>query len=145
MTQKIIFGIGILIGLLFFKKTKPIILKQILIGLLVCYLLGLLNNQFTNTIGYVGLGILSLIFGIYSIFKKLWLNTLIGFFTSITIIHGIMNWPFYREMQLIMIIPIICYLILCVNWKKYLNSFSISTILSFYMATLFINLLSKWI
>lgn len=79
MTQKIIFGIGVIIGLLLFKKTKPILIKLILIGLAVCYVLGLFNHQITSTIGYVGFGLLSLTFGIYNANKKKWLNMIIGF------------------------------------------------------------------
>ena len=145
MTQKIIFGIGVIVGLVLFKKTNPILLKLILIGLAVCYVLGLLNHQITSTIGFVGFGILSLTFGIYSANKKMWLNMIIGFSASITIIHSIMNWPFYGIMQFAMITPIICYLIICLNWKKYINEFSISTILTFYMTTLFVDFISKWI
>jgi hypothetical protein len=56
-----------------------------------------------------------------------------------------MNWPFYGEMQFIMIVPIICFIVVCLNWRKHLNEFSILTILTFYMITLFIDLISKWI
>ena len=145
MIQEIVLGIGVLIGLLFHKKTSPILLKLILLGLSVCYVFGLFNYPLTSTIGFIGFGVSSLVFGIYCAVKNLWISAIIGFFTVATIVHGIMRWPFYGEMQFIMIVPIICYIMICLNWRKHLNEFSILTILTFYMTTLFVDLISKWI
>ena len=145
MTQEIIFGIGVLIGLLFLKKTNPILLKIILIGISICYVFGLLNFAMTSTIGFVGFGIFSLIFGVYCLIKNLWLHAVIGIFATLAIIQGLMNWPYYSEMQLAMIVPIICFIIICLNWRNNVNQISISTILTFYIFTLFLNLILNWI
>lgn len=145
MTQEVIFGIGVLIGLLLFKKTNPILLKIILVGLAVCFFLGLLNvSIIASTIGFIGFGILSFIFAVYCLVKKLWLEAVIGIFATITIIQGIMNWPYYSEMQLSMIIPILCFIIICVNWKRHIHQISISIVLTFYMLTLFLDLIKGW-
>ncbi len=103
MIQEIILGIGVIIGLLFYRKTNPNLLKLILAGLSVSYVLGLLNYPLTSTIGFTGFGVSSLAFGIYCATKNKWLSAIIGFFACTTIIHGIMNWPFYGEMQFVIL------------------------------------------
>ena len=72
--EKIIIGIGILIGILLFKKTKPKLLVGILTGLIISFVLSITQNELLTNISFISFGILSLIFVVYSGIKRKWLN-----------------------------------------------------------------------
>ena len=141
----IIIGIGVLIGLSLFKKTNPIFIKGILVGLVVTFVLTFFGQQLLTDISFFSFGILTLIFTVYSGMNKKWLNLIVGLFAFVSFFFILMNYPFANELKLLMIIPIFCYLLIFRNWKKYNNELSILTILVAYELTEFLRLAEQWI
>jgi len=145
LTKDIIIGLGIIIGAFLFNKTKPIHFRVILIGLIISYGLTFPTQFVLIYLSYWIFGISTFAFSIYNGLNKKWLNFVVGLFAFISIIWEIMNWSFYGELQLLMIIPIVCYLLMCKNWKVNVNQLSILSILGFYELTQFIELISGWL
>lgn len=142
---KIIIGIGILIGILLFKKTKPKILVGILVGLIISFILSLIENELLTNISFISFGILSLIFSIYSGIKRKWLNLTIGIFAFVSFFSKLMHYSYANELKLLMIVPIICYALTFRNKEKYKTELSILTIFVTYELTEFIKLTEHWI
>ncbi len=145
MSLKIIFGIGVLIGVLFIKKANPTLLKLITIGLGVSYVLSLITTM-TAVIGFICFGFLSLVFGVYSVVKKLWLNAIIAFFVTITITQAVLGFSdyYYIKVRFLLIIPILCYILICINRKKHLNEFSVLTILMANIFASYLDFVKNW-
>jgi hypothetical protein len=141
----IIYGIGILIGLFLFGITKPKFVKGILIGLIICFVLTFFKNQLLSTICYVGFGILSLIYSVYSGINKNWRNLIIGFFAFTSFLFGMLHWNYGGELQMSMIIPIVIYLTILVKWRKYKSQLSVLTIFVAYEVSVFLTIIKQWI
>ena len=143
--ENIIFGTGILVGLFLFGITKSKFLKGIIIGLTISYVLTLFKIQLLTTIGFIIFGILSLAYSIHSGKNTNWKNFIIGIFSFASFLFGILNWAYGGELQLSMVIPIVVYLTLFLNWKKYKNEISILTIFVAYEITLFLDIIKQWV
>lgn len=143
LTYKIIIIIGIFIGLLRFRQTNPIFLKFILIGYVLSFGMTFFKGYFPMSIAFYSFGILTLLFIFYNVINKKWLNSLIGFIVFISFTWSMMNWVNGNEIRLLAIIPILSFILILRNWKKYKNELSILTILSIYELTEFIKLLEQ--
>jgi len=123
--QKTIILIIVLASFVFYKKTKPSILKilLILLGLSIIWMI-LFHNK-NLTIPYLTFGISAIVFTAYCVIKKKWLSSIIGLFGLASFIQNVLHWKYGNEMSLLMIIPIISFIIILKNWKKYMNEFSI--------------------
>ena len=142
---KIIIGIGILIGILLFKKTKPKILVGILVGLIISFVLSLIENELLTNISFISFGILSLIFVVYSGIKRKWLNLIVGLFAFVSFFSKLMHYPYANELKLLMIVPIISYALTFRKKEKYETELSILTIFVAYELNEFIKLTEHWI
>ena len=143
--EKTIIGIGILIGILLFKKTKPKILVGILVGLIISFAISFIENQLLANISFISFGILSLIFSVYSGIKRKWLNLIIGIFAFVSFFSKFMHFPFANELKLLMIVPIISYAVTFIKKEKYENELSILTIFVAFELSEFIKLTEHWI
>lgn len=142
---KIIIGIGVLIGLLVFNKTKPDFLKVILIGLSICYGLGYFVEFPIGTVAFMLFGILALIFAIYCGKNNKWIGFIIGILTFLSYVWIFMSYPYANELKLMMLIPIICYAWTLKKYRNYAEEFSILTILVSYEISEFLILIGTWI
>ena len=142
---KIIIGIGILIGILLFKKTKPKLLVGILVGLIISFVLSFIENELLTNISFISFGILSLIFFAYSGIKRKWLNLVIGLFAFVSFFSKLMHYPYANELKLLMIIPILSYALTFWKKEKYENELSILTIFVAYELSEFIKLTEHWV
>lgn len=141
----LILGIGILIGLIMFKRTKPILLKILIIGYVICYIMPMFNSQTALNIGYFGFLFLTLIFLIWSLFKWYWIGVLVSFSTLIVMIWRVLHWEFLWEIRFLLIIPILWYAYLLLRKKTEKNEFSVLTILTAYNMTEFLTLIERWL
>ena len=144
--QDIIIIIGILIGSFLFQKTKPNLMKGILIGLILSIGLPFLSTKLIiiNATYWI-FGILTLIFAVYNLLNKKWLNFIIGFFAFASFLFALMNWPFYNVLMILMTIPFVCYLIVTKNWKSNINQLGVLTILGLYELTLILRIVKLWL
>ncbi len=142
--EKIIIGIGILIGIFLFKKTKPKFLVGILVGLIISFLLSFIENQLLTNISFISFGILSLLFFVYSGIKRKWLNLIIGIFAFVSFFSKLMHYPYANELKLLMIIPIVSYALTFRKREEYKNELSILTIFVAYELSEFIKLTEQW-
>jgi hypothetical protein len=142
---RIIILIGVLIGILLFKKTKPNFLKGILIGLIFSYGLSFLDNELLVGISFLSFGFLSLIFTVYSVLKRKWLSLIVGLFVFISFIAHIMYLPYANELRLLMIVPILCYLMTFRKWESYKTELSILTIFVAYELSQFLIIIGLWV
>ena len=144
--QDILIIIGILIGAFLFHRTKPILIKGILIGLILSIGLPFLSTKLIIiNITYWIFGILTLIFSIYNLLNRTWLNFIIGFFAFASFLFALMNCPFYNVLLILMTIPFICYIIVVKNWKMNINQLGVLTILGLYELTLVLRVIKLWL
>jgi len=141
----IIIGIGVLIGLLLIGRTRPNLLKGILLGLIIGFILTFANQQILITISNYSIIVLTLIFSIYSAINKKWSNFIIGTFALASFIFILNHYPYSNVLKLLMIIPILTYLMTFKKPKKYKNEISILTILVAYELTEFLQLMEQWL
>ncbi len=106
MTQDTIIIPGILIGAFLFQKTKPPLMKAILIGLILSIGLPFISEKsIIINVTYWAFGILTLIFSIYNLWNKKWLNFIIGFFAFMSFLFDVMRLPYYNVLVTLMVIP----------------------------------------
>tara|TARA_R110000744_G_C18951541_1_gene515734 strand:+ start:59 stop:502 length:444 start_codon:yes stop_codon:yes gene_type:complete len=146
LTQtKIIIGIGVLIGLLLYNRTKPNTLKGILIGLTLSYGGGYFMEFPIGTVAFISFGIVALGFTVWSGLNKKWFSLIIGVFTFLSFIWTLFDYQFWNFLQFLMIIPLTCYIWILSRWRKHINELSILTILASFELTEFLILLGTWI
>ena len=143
--EKIIIGIGILIGIILFKKTKPNFLVGILVGLIISFIVSFFENILLRNISFYSFGILSLIFFIHSGFKRKWLNLIIGLFVFVSFFSKAMHYPYANELKSLMIIPILSYVLTFRKWENHKCELSILTIFVAYELSEFIKLTEQWL
>ncbi len=141
----LILGVGILMGLLMFNKTKPIFLKILIIGYLICYIMPMFNSQITINIGFFGFIILTLIFLVWSLFKWYWIGVLTSFSAIIVMIWRTLHWEFLWEIRLLLLISILWYAYLLIKKRTEKNEFSILTIITAFNLTEFLSLIERWL
>jgi hypothetical protein len=141
---RIIILIGIIIGILLFKKTKPNFSKGLLIGFVLSLGISFFGTELSKTISFLSFGILTFIFSVYSGINKKWLNLIIGLFAFVSFFFKSMHFPYGSELELSMIIPIIVYLVILGKDKFKNKQLSILTILIVYELTDFLKLITKW-
>jgi hypothetical protein len=142
---RIIVLIGVLIGLLLIKKTKPNFLKGILIGLIVSFGISFFKTELSFIISIYSFKVLSLTFIIYSGIKRKWLSLIIGLFSFVSFFGGMMYWPYANELRLLMIVPILCYLMTFRKWESYKTELSILTIFVAYELSEFLSIILLWV
>ncbi len=121
-------------------------MKGILVGLILSIGLPFLSTKLIIiNITYWTFGILALIFSIYNLFNKKWLNFIIGFFALMSFLFALMNWPFYNVLLISITIPFVCYLIIIKNWKSNINQLGVLTILGLYELTLILRIVKLWL
>jgi len=143
--EKIIIGIGILIGISLLRKTNPIFLKSILIGLILSFGLSFFSEKLLINISFFSFGILTFLFTVYNGLKKRWLNLTIGFFAFISFLFSFLHYPFANELKLLMLIPILSYLAIFKSLDKHKSELSILTMLVSYELNEFLRLTEQWI
>ena len=142
---RIIILIGIIIGIILFKKTKPNFLKGILIGFILSFAISFFENELISaTISRLSFGILIFVFSVYNGINKKWLNLIIGLFAFTSFFFKSMYYPYASELQLLMIIPLIIYIVILAKDKLENNQLSILTILAAYELTDFLKLITQW-
>ena len=137
---RIIISISACIGVLLFQKTKPRFLQIMLIGFIISFILSFFEQKIFFQFSFISFGALIIAFFIYSIYYKNWLPTFISAFALISFIFMSQNWPYGSEIQASMLIPIILFFIVILNFKKFVNQFSILAIIAAYEIYQFINL-----
>ena len=142
---KILIGIGVLIGLLLFKQTKPLFLKAVLIGLSVSYGLGYFAEFPMGTVSFILFGVFALVFSVWCGLYKKWIGMIIGIFTVLSYIFKLIGFPYAYELKLAMLIPIISYALIFRNLKAYRTELSILTILVSYEISELIQIIQLWI
>jgi hypothetical protein len=142
--QKIIIGIGILAGLSLFLKTKPTLLKGILIGLAISFGLTFFKNQFLTDLSFFSFGILTLGFSVHQAINRKWTNFVIGLFSFLFFIWGLFQYPFTGELRFLAVLPVGLYVWTLVKKWKTENSLSILTVLAFYELSEFLILIGQW-
>ena len=142
--QKIIIGIGILAGLFLLSKTKPTLLKAILIGLVISFGLTFFTEPLLINLSFFSFGVLTLIFSIHQGVKGKWTNFTIGLFAFLSFLWSLMHWPFIGELRFLMIIPIAIYVWTLIKKRETENGLSILTILSCYELSEFLILMEQW-
>ena len=144
--QDIIIWIGIILGVVLFKWTKPVILKVILVGLILTFVLPFLSsNILIINVTSIAFGILSLTYSIYCALDKNWTNLIIGIFAFTTFFWALLSWPYYGELQLSMLIPFGIYILIVIKWKKNINQLSILSIFGMYELSVFLRLVKQWL
>lgn len=123
--ERIIFGIGALIGLLFFRQTKPVILKVILIGL--AFSVGLSFFKEYIDISFFSFGLLTLGYTIWCGIKGKWTSMLIGLFAFLSFTWSFMNFQHWALLQFLMIIPLSLYLWTLHKKKEFISEISVLT------------------
>lgn len=142
---KILIGIGVLIGLLLFKQTKPLYLKVVLIGLSITYGLGYFAVFPLGTVSFLLFGVFVLAFSVWCGLNKKWIGLIIGFFTLISFIFNLVSFPYAYELKLAMLIPIISYALIFRKLDTYKYELSILTILVSYELSELIKIIQFWI
>jgi len=137
--QKTIIGVGIIVGLYLFGKTKPTFLKAILVGFILSYGLTFFNGTILIDISFFSFGILTLGFTVWSGLHKKWLNSVIGLFGFLSFLWGLLHYEHVNLLQFLMTIPIILFILTLFNLRKYKGEMSILTILAAYELTEFVN------
>ncbi|WP_299229815.1 hypothetical protein, partial [uncultured Psychroserpens sp.] len=140
MSERTILLIGVIAGLLFFRQTKPLLLKIILLALALSFGLSYLDFSGSKGVSLTLFGLISFFFGAYSLIEKKWLSLVITVFTFISIVHGFMYWPYYSELRFSQILPLVCYIIMWIKWKTQLEVMSIITIFTTYLLISFLSL-----
>lgn len=142
--EKSILIAAIIIGIFQFKRTTPMLLKRILVGLIVSITLSFFDNTILKFFSLLTFGVLSLVFSIHSLINKKWFALVIGFFVFISFVFKSMHFPYANELSLLMVIPILCYLLILKKWKYHLNRLSILTFFVAYQLGEFITLIETW-
>ncbi|OAB78400.1 hypothetical protein ULVI_10550 [Cochleicola gelatinilyticus] len=142
---KIIIGIGVLIGLLLFNKTKPNFLKLILVGLSICFTLGYFMEFPIGTVAFMSFGILALVFSIWCVMNKNIISFLIGIFTFLSFVWTLFDYQFWNLLQFLMIIPLFCYIWTLIKYPNYKKELSVLTILASYELSEFLIIIGTWI
>ena len=107
---KVLFGIGIVLSLLLFNKTKPVLLRIILIALALSMGLAFFEDYININIPYFGFGVLTLGFTIWSGIEEKWNCLFIGLFAFLSFLWSYLHWPFVGELRFLMVVPIIIYI-----------------------------------
>lgn len=142
---RIIVLIGVLIGLLLIKKTKPNFIKGILIGLIFSFGISFFKTELSFIISIYSFKVLSLTFIIYSGIKRKWLSLIIGLFAFVSFFAKFMYWPYANELRLLMIVPILCYLMTFRKWESYKTELSILSIFVAYEFSEFLIIILLWV
>ncbi|MCD2260995.1 hypothetical protein [Psychroserpens luteolus] len=129
---KPIISIAVFIGILLFNKTNPKVLKVILLGFVLSFISSVFNKDFIIDVSFLTFGFLTLSFLIYVVYNKQWLPSIIVVFPLLSFIFKSQFWPYASEIQALMVVPIIAYVIALNNLKGYKNQISILTILVAY-------------
>lgn len=136
---RIIIIIGICVGILLYKKTKPNFLKGVLVALLLSLILPFSEINALINIAFVSFGVLSFIYSIYSVLHKNWLNLVIGLAAFVSFFFKIQHYPYTSLIQLLMVIPIACYFLRFVKKKRMIKELSIVTLFVAYEISEFIR------
>ncbi len=141
--EQIIFLVGALIGLLFFRQTKPVILKIILIGLILSVGLSFFKEYIDINISFFSFGLLTLGFTIWCAIEGKWTSMLIGLFAFTSFIWSFMNLQHWGELQFLMIIPLSLYLLTWFKKKEFKNEISVLTALAGFELSEFVLCISR--
>ncbi len=143
--ERIILLTAIIASIRFYKETKPKLLKVIVVGVILCYLLKFTGIQYFVTITFFTFGILSFIYTIMSGLNKKWLNLVIGLFTFMSFLFKLMEYTYWSIFRLLLILPILCYIFSFRKLKSNSNELGILTLLIAYDIIDFLNLIiSMW-
>jgi hypothetical protein len=132
-----------LVGLTLIFKTKPHLLKIVLIGLGLSFGLTFFRQSLALNIAIISFGVLTIIFSVYCILQKKYLAFIIGLFGVLSFLWSFFNYEFSGFIQASMIIPVICYIVILTKLKKNISELSVLTILATFEMTEFINYLIK--
>ena len=141
--QNIIFAFGALIGLLFFRNTKPTILKVILIGLALSVGLSFFKDYVDINIPFFSFGLLTLGFTIWCGIEGKWTSMFIGLFAFLSFVWSVMNFQHWGVLQFLMIIPLSLYLWTLYKRKEFRNEISVLTALAGFELSEFVLCLSR--
>lgn len=140
LQTKIIVGIGVAVGILFYKNTSPLFLKILFVGLALSYAAAHFVVYPLGTLSYLLFGGLALLFSLWSLIYRKWLSLILGSFTSLSFLSMALSFPYAIELEFAMIIPVIFYLIALFDFKKYKRQLSILTVLVAYCLSEFVSI-----
>lgn len=140
LQTKIIVGIGVAVGILFYKNTSPLFLKILFVGLALSYAAAHFVVYPLGSFSYLLFGGFAFIFAIWSLIYRKWFSLILGSFTSISFLSMALSLPYSIELEFAMIIPVTYYLIALFNFKKHQKQLSILTILAAYCLSEFVSL-----
>lgn len=146
--EKIIFGVAVLLGLLLFRQTKLLLLKVILIGLAICYVLSFFPDYIDINIAFFGFGLLTFGFTFWSGIERRWIVMLIGLFAFLSFSWSYLNLEFWGLLQFLMIIPLGCYAWALYKRRAYHQELSVLTVIAGFELTeflLFVFRIGGWI
>ena len=129
---KLIISLAVFTGILLFKKTNPKFLKIILLGYILSFISSFFDENLPINISFLSFGILTFIFIANSIYSKKWLSIIISLSMLISFIFKVQHWPYALEIQMMMIVPIIAYVLIIKNYNEHKDQISILTILVAY-------------
>jgi len=142
---KVLFGIGIVAGLLMFNRTKPILLKIVLVALALSMALAFFEDYININIPYFGFGFLTLGFTVWCGIEGKWTSLVIGLFAFLSFLWSYLNWSLIGELRFLMIAPIIIYIWTLIKKRESENALSILTLLVFFELSDFLILMRQWI
>ncbi len=143
--EKILFGIGALIGLLLFRQTKPIILKIILIGLALSVGLSFFTEYININIPFFSFGLLTLGFTIWCGIQGKWTSMIIGLFAFLSFTWSFMNFQHWGLLQFLMIIPLGLFIWTLYKRKEFKDEISVLTAIAAFELSEFILCISRLI
>jgi hypothetical protein len=129
---KIIIGVGLFFGIIYFKKTNPNYLKLIVIGFIISFSISLFEIGRLKSLGFYLFGLMSLLYSVHCVVKMKWNKIVISFFAFFTFLAMYFQFPFSNERKIALIIPVVLALFLIKNIKKNENEIAIIFILSSY-------------
>ncbi|MDV7139772.1 hypothetical protein R3X28_12840 [Maribacter sp. TH_r10] len=142
--QNIIIGIGLLVGLFLFPKTKPNLLRAIFIGLAISFGLSFFKEPLLLNLSFFSFGALTLGFLIYQGLNGKWTNFVIGLFAFLSFLWSSMNWLLIGELRFLMLVPVGLYVWTLIKKRESENGLSILTVFACYELSEFVILMEQW-
>lgn len=123
------------------KYNNSKLIKGITLAMIFSVMLALFKLTILTTIGFYLFGVSALVFLILSIQRKQWVSIIISFFVVLSVVFKMLQLPFLNELNLIMIIPVMTFLLTFIHREKYTSIYATIIILTAYNLS---ELLSVW-
>ena len=125
--ERIIFGLGVLIGLTLLKQTKPFFLKVTLLGVAACAASSFFDEYVDINIPFFSFGFLSFVFTVWCGMQSKWTSMVIGLFAFSSFVWSFLNYPYWGVLQFLMIIPLGIYIWMLSKKEVFKKEFGVLT------------------